>query len=187
MQANTQPHTHTRTHARTHTHTHTHTHTGKQTNKQTHTLTHARTHARTHTGSLSHTHPNSRPPFTRSFPVSLLPFYTPSSSSLFILPPSLPHSLLFRIISSSPLFRVMQVRSTIRRKVNRWQDSRSVSTSNTRASKATNLEQLALARLSVNQHTAPLMAVNSKLPKDFAKNSNENGNRHTEMPMLNGR
>ena len=81
----------------------------------------------------------------------------------------------------------LQVRSTIRMKVNRWQDGRSVATRYTRASTATNLEQISLARGSVNLNSSPLIAINGKVPKDFARNNNENCSKSAEMIMLNNR
>ncbi|KAK2187897.1 hypothetical protein NP493_151g02025 [Ridgeia piscesae] len=80
-----------------------------------------------------------------------------------------------------------EVRSTIRMKVNRWQDGRSVATRYTRASTATNLEQISLARGSVNLNSSPLIAINGKVPKDFARNNNENCSKSAEMIMLNNR
>ncbi|KAI0208672.1 Corticotropin-releasing factor receptor 2 [Lamellibrachia satsuma] len=80
-----------------------------------------------------------------------------------------------------------EVRSTIRMKVNRWQDGRSVATRYTRASTTTNLEQISLARGSVNLNCSPLIAINGKCPKDYAKNNNENYNKSAEMIMLTNR
>lgn len=72
-------------------------------------------------------------------------------------------------------------------KVNRWQDGRSVATRYTRASTTTNLEQISLARGSVNLNCSPLIAINGKCPKDYAKNNNENYNKSAEMIMLTNR